>query len=315
MEYVEYTVETTPQAEDLISEIFLRYVDYGVSVQSKNDVLETMDKCRGAYDYIDENLFNGDGCVSLVKCSFPVDTADKYLKKVKADLATLNKNVKGCVDLGTLKITRRVFENDDWIKNWREHFAPIIFDKFCVCPSWIDYETEKPKVIIGTDLAFGTGEHETTSMCIRQLENYVKKGNVVIDVGTGSGILGICAAKLGANKVYMTDNDPVAITACIENVKQNGVADKCSVTLADLLVGITLKADVAVANITAEILVRLAESINGYLAPGGVLIMSGILNDRVKKVVDAFSFNGFGFIAKTTENEWSAVVMQKLRQT
>ena len=313
MKYVEFTVETTPEAEDLVAEIFLRYVDFGVSIKSDADVREIVETRKDTFDYINDELLTETTGKSFVKGSFPLNTAKRDFLKVQNDLDSLKTSLKGILDVGTLAVTERVFENDDWIKNWREHFKPITFDKLCVCPSWIECETEKQKVIIGTDLAFGTGEHETTSMCIKLLERFVKEGDVVADIGTGSGILGICAAKLGAKKVVMTDNDPSAVKACEENVKLNDVYDKCFPYLADLLEGREVKANVAVANITAEILIRLSETIKDFLLCGGTLIMSGILNAKVGAVKNAFLKNGFEYLETICENEWSAVVMRKLR--
>ena len=311
MKYVELSVRTTPEGEDLVADVFLRYIDIGVSVSSAKDAGDYIKENPTAFDYVDDALDTTSVGVSFVKGSFPLETAKEDIALVKKDLEDLKRSVAGIIDIGSLTTTERVFENDDWIKNWREHFKPIFFDKLCVCPTWIECDTDKQKVLIGTDLAFGTGEHETTSMCIKYLEKFVSVGDTVIDVGSGSGILGICAAKLGAKKVYMTDNDPQAVFSSGENIKINGVENIAAACFADLVEKTNVTANVVVANITAEILMRLAESIKDRIAEDGTLILSGILKDRIDKVVDKYAENGFEFLEKTIENEWSAVVLKK----
>ena len=312
MKYKEFTIETTAEAEDLISEIFLRYTDFGVSISSSEDVTELMLERAESFDYIDDDLIKPDG-KSFVKGCFPLETADDDFKTVLNDIETLKENGKGIVDLGTLTVSERVFENDDWIDNWRKSFKPIEFGKVCVVPSWLEYSGSRIPVTIGTDLAFGTGEHETTSLCIDMLEKNIFGGETVFDVGTGSGILGIVAAKLGAEKVYMTDNDPLAVHAAETNVSDNGVDGVCYPILSNLADDLVGVADVVVANITAEILIVLSESINNYLKENGLLLLSGILNDRLDKVRSAYMEKGFEIIETFSKGEWSALVARKLR--
>ena len=315
MKYREFTVRTTAEAEDLVAEAFLRYTDYGVSISDRADVDELIENRSDSFDYIADGVFSGEAGVSFVKGCFPVETADEDIKIVLSDIFEMKKAAEGSIDFGSLEISSRDFENDDWIKIWQETLKPIEFERLCVVPSWLEYESEKEKVVIGSDLAFGTGAHETTSFCIEYLEEFLTGGETVFDVGTGSGILGIAAAKLGAKKVLMCDNDPQAVFACENNIAINKVEKKCKVVLSDLSSEITGKADVVVANITAEILLILVESINDVIKEGGRLILSGILNDRVDKVVDAYKEKGFVKLSQKSSDEWSAVAFLKLRNT
>ena len=313
MKYREFSIKTTPMAEDIIAEAFLRYTDYGVSIIGGSDVTDLIDKRSDTFDYLDESVTEGEAGVSLVKGCFPVETAEEEFKIVLADIAEMKENSKGFIDFGSLTVTRRDFENDDWIKIWQNTLKPIEFDKLCVIPSWLSYEGEKERVMIGSDLAFGTGAHETTAFCISFLEKYIKGGETVFDVGSGSGILGISAAKLGAGSIVMCDNDPQAVIACENNISLNNVSDKCRVVLSDLSKEINGQASVVVANITAEILLRLVENINDIIKEGGTLILSGILNDRVDKVIKAYVDKGFEFLEKSSSAEWSAAAFKKLR--
>ena len=310
MQYKEFTVTTTSEAEDLVAEIFWRYTDFGVAVCSIADVIELIDDRRDTFDYIDENVLIGDADVSFVKGYFELNEADVAAEALRSDLETLRANSQGYFDLGTLEVVTRTVNGDDWIDVWRKHFKPIEFDKIVVCPEWIKCQTDKPIVLIGSNNAFGTGEHETTSMCIEYLEKYLRSSDVVIDVGTGSGILGISCAKLGADKVYMTDNDQVAVDSAKRNVLINKVENICFPTLADLFGQMNVKGDVVVANITAEILSLLSRDVTSYLKRGGVLIMSGILNAKLKSVISVYTALGFETLEYRTIGEWSAVTMR-----
>jgi ribosomal protein L11 methyltransferase len=161
-------------------------------------------------------------------------------------------------------------------------------------------------------MAFGTGEHETTSMCITLLEEYITAGTTVLDIGTGSGVLGIASIKLGAKKAVMTDIDQVAVLSAKHNAEINSVSDNCEVWRSDLLDGVGDLGDLAVANITAEILVRLTNDISKQLQKDGFLIMSGIIKSRLQFVIDEFSKVGFELIKTVEKGEWFAVVMKNI---
>ena len=159
-------------------------------------------------------------------------------------------------------------------------------------------------------MAFGTGEHETTSLCVKYLQKYVNSGNTVLDVGCGSGILGITASKLGAKNVIMTDIDECAVTATKHNMKNNDVVNG-TVLLKNLLDDNTVKGDVIVCNIMAEVLIAFAPYIGGNLTDGGIIILSGILADRLDRGKTAYEDSGFVFVEQEIKGEWSALVMRK----
>ena len=313
MKYVELTVVSNNEAEELVADIFWNYTDFGVAVCSVRDVIELTENRRSTFDYIDETLFEGDENVSFIKGYFPESDAAALCSAIRSDLDRLKDNSRGLIETGTLETITRTVEGDDWINVWKKHFKPIVFDKIVICPEWIKFDGERV-VTIGSNTAFGTGEHETTSMCVEYLERFIEEGQTVIDVGTGSGILGIAAAKLGAGKVYMTDNDDKAIEAANYNAVKNGVKDICLVEKGDLFGSLNVKGDVVVANITAEILALLSKDISSYLKENGVAILSGILNDRLGFVLDTYLPLGFALTDKKTKGEWTAIALKYVRK-
>ena len=218
---------------------------------------------------------------------------------------------RGGLSFGSLEETRRMIDGDDWIDVWKKHFRPLhIGTKIVVVPAWIDYKKEPHEVVVTLDsnMAFGTGEHETTSMCLEALQEVIKEGDVVVDVGCGSGILGIAAAKLGAKQCYLTDIDPVAVESAAHNALRNGVSQKTVVAHSDLLEDSSVRGDVVLANITAEILVRLAPSMPKNLKEGGTLILSGIIADRLPLVTEAYHAQGLKLCRQMNRGEWYALV-------
>lgn len=310
MKYQEITVTTTCEAEDLVADLFWKYTDYGVAISCVKDVIELTEAKVKNYDYLDNSLLKGDCSVSLVKGFFPIDKADELYKCLLKDLQGLKENGGEYINFGTLEVVKRIVDGDDWIEVWRKHYRPIYFGKITVCPEWIKYDGDGEVVYIDSNMAFGTGEHETTAMCVKLIEKYIKPSDTVIDVGTGSGILGLAAAKLGAKSVIMTDIDPVAVEAANRNAKLNKVDDVCKATLTNLLDGIVGAGDIVVANITAEVLAFLVKDIRSYVKADGVVILSGILNDRLEKVINAYEEAGLKTEETLTDGEWSAAVFK-----
>lgn len=310
MKYQEITVTTTSEAEDLVADLFWEYTDYGVAISCVKDVIELTEAKVKNYDYLDNSLLKGDCSVSLVKGFFPIDKADELYKSLLNDLQSLKENGGEYINFGTLEVVKRIVDGDDWIEVWRKHYRPIPFGKITVCPEWIKYDGDGKVVYIDSNMAFGTGEHETTAMCVKLIEKYLKPSDTVIDVGTGSGILGLAAAKLGAKSVIMTDIDPVAVEAANRNAKLNKVDGVCKATLTNLLDGIVGAGDIVVANITAEVLAFLVKDIRSYVKAGGTVILSGILNDRLEKVIKAYEAAGLKTQETLTDGEWSAAVFK-----
>lgn len=309
MKFTELTIHTTTEGSELIADILWQYTNYGVAISDVKDVIALQSDKVMYWDYIDENLLN-DKKEVLVKAFVPKDETAKTLPEIRGDLEVLSKNCEGITPLGSLETTLREVEGDDWIEIWKTHFRPLhIGERIVVCPEWIAYDKKPEEEVVKLDsnMAFGTGEHETTSMCLKLLQRYLTPSSVCIDVGCGSGILGISAIKLGAKHAYLTDIDYVAVESAKHNAEINGVADKVTVAHANLLDNAEIKGDIMLANITAEILCHLAPSIPKNLKAGGTLILSGIIESRLKMVEEVFSAQGLKEEKKLKDGEWFAL--------
>lgn len=312
-EFSEITVHTTTAASELVADAMWAYTDFGVNICDANDIVN-LQKGEGVYwDYIDDNLKLDEQADVLVKCFVPLDKAEEIRKNLRADFAAMLENAAGDISFGSLEDTVRIVDGDAWMDVWKEHFRPIHLGKIVVVPEWIDYKPQDGEkiVLLDSNMAFGTGEHETTSLCVELLQDCVTPDSVCIDVGCGSGILGISALKLGAKHAYLTDIDQIAVDSAKHNAKLNGVADRVTVSHSNLLDENEVTGDVILANITAEILTMLSPSIPKYLAKGGVLILSGILHDRLDLVKDAFLAQGLTLEKERAKGEWDALVFRR----
>ena len=311
MKFTELTIHTTSEGSELIADVLWRYTNYGVAISDVKDVIALQRDKAMYWDYMDEKLLDGNDV--LVKAFIALDETENKVPLIRADVEETAENGKGFINFGTLEITRREVEGDDWLEIWRKHFRPIhIGQRVVVVPEWLNYDKEGGEVIIKLDsnMAFGTGEHETTSMCLKLLQEYIKEGDVCIDVGCGSGILGIAAVKLGAKLAYLTDIDDIAVKSAKHNCLNNGVSEDVIVAHSDLLNDSQIKGDIMLANITGEILCRLAPSIPKNLKKGGVLILSGIIESRLNMVKNAFGAQGLELVESMRDGEWFALVFK-----
>ena len=311
MKFTQLTIHTTSEGSELIADALWHYTNYGVAISDVKDVIALQRDKAMYWDYIDESLTEG-GDV-LVKAFISLEETDRLMPLIRAELDELKENGAGYINFGTLETSRREVEGDDWLEIWRKHFRPLhIGGRVVIVPEWIDYAPADGEVIVKLDsnMAFGTGEHETTAMCLKLLQDYLKDGDTCIDVGCGSGILGSAAVKLGAKLAYLTDIDDVAVRSAKHNSANNGVADKTIVSHSDLLDDASIKGEIMLANITAEILVRLAPSIPKNLKQGGTLILSGIIESRLQAVLNAFGAQGLTLDRQLKEGEWYALAFR-----
>ena len=313
MKFTEVTVHTTTEGSEVVADILWRYSNYGVAISDVKDVIALQRDKVMYWDYMDEDLTKDTGEV-LVKAFVALEDAPAALPSIRRDLEEMASNCGGCMPLGSLEMTTRTVEGDDWIEIWRKHFRPIhIGGRVVVVPEWIKYEKQPQEVIIKLDsnMAFGTGEHETTSMCLELLQDYLTPESVCLDVGCGSGILGISAVLLGAKSAYLTDIDPIATQSAEHNCRLNGVEQKCTVLRTDLIGDGEVVADIALANITADVLCRLAPTLPPHVRAGGTLILSGIIKEKLQGVLSAFAAVGFLHEKTVNKGEWYACVFTK----
>ncbi len=309
MKFTEITVHTSTEGSELIADIMWRYSSYGVAISDVRDVIALQNDKVMYWDYMDEELTADMSGDVLVKAFIPVDITPQKMPEIRKDIEEMSISCGGALPLGSLEMTTRTVEGDDWIEIWRKHFRPIHIGNIVVVPEWIAYEKAEGEQVVKLDnnMAFGTGEHETTAMCVELLQEYLTPDSVCIDVGCGSGILGISAIKLGAKYAYLTDIDYVAVKSATHNCALNGVSDKVTVAHSDLLENSSVKGDIMLANITADILERLAPSIPKNLAEGGALILSGIIDEKKDGVIKAYCAQGLKLDKDMKRGEWNAL--------
>lgn len=314
MKYVELTIHTTSEASEIISDIMWAYTDYGVTICDKNDIIALQTAKESTFwDYMDDDLIADKGGEALVKCYIAEDVATQVIADILHDITQAKERALDAIAFGTLEDTKRTVDGDDWIDVWKKHFRPIRLGRIVVVPEWIDYTPEENErvVLLDSNMAFGTGEHETTSMCVEWIQQFITPDSVCIDVGAGSGILGISAIKLGAKKAYLTDIDQIAVESSLHNCQLNGVAEKAVVAHSNLLESTDICADIMFANITGEVLKMLAPSIPKNLKQNGVLILSGIIESRLQMVKDAYQQVGMEIINERQKGEWFSLVLKR----
>ena len=291
MKFIELTIHTTTEGSELVADILWNYTNYGVAISDVNDVIALQNDKRTFWDYMDDDLCEQAGGDVLVKCFLPLDVADEKIREIVSDLDALRERSAGIFRLGSLETARREVDGDDWIDIWKKHFRPIhIGERVVVCPEWIRYEKKPDEIVIRLDsnMAFGTGEHETTSMCLELLQKYLKEDETVIDVGCGS-----------------------AGRSAEHNSVLNGTAEKTKVALSDLLENADIRGGLMTANITADILCRLSESIPKNLQEGGTLILSGIIESKLEQVKRAYAEKGLSLVEQIRKGEWFALAMRR----
>lgn len=303
MKIIEICVKTTTEGSEIVADILMELTNEGVSIYDKNDLNNP------TWDYVEEGVNLAFEEEVLVKGYVLKDEAEKVISELKIKFESF----KDCgINFGSLDILLTETDNDKWRDVWKKYFQPIKIGDVVICPQWIDYKIEGVEKVIKIDpgLAFGTGEHETTSMVIALMQKESLIGKNVADVGCGSGILALAAKKLGATEVVLTDLDSQAIDAAKNNFSLNGLT--ADIFQADLLDTDKGPFDVIMANLTADILERLAVSLKTKLKADGKIIISGILDDRLPRVLEVYTCIGFETTEITEKGEWRAVAMKAI---
>ena len=305
--WIEVRVITKSEALEPISGIFYSLDCKGVAIEDPEDILGR-EQGPLTWDFADINVLEHKGKVAVVKAYFAEeDNIEDVLAYVNERLSELKEMG---LDLGEAKVEHEKMYEEDWANTWKQYYKPSkVGEKIVVKPIWEEYEAKDGELVVDLDpgMAFGTGTHETTRMCIQALERYVKEESTVFDVGCGSGILAIAAAKLGAKLAVGVDLDPVAVESSIENVGYNKL-NNIEILHGNLVEVIDGKADIVVANILAEIICILTDDVKRVLKDGGTFITSGIIHDRVDMVCEKLEATGFEVIEKNRDGEWNCIV-------
>ncbi len=307
--WIEVTIKTTTEAVEPITNILYEQGAGGAVIEDPKDFL-FQKKNELDWDYVEEEVFkkNEEDDVLIKTYVSEEKNVMKFVEIIKQKVLGLK---DFGIDIGEGSVSLDQVNEADWANAWKAYYKPTkVGQRVVVKPTWEDCAIQDGDLIIELDpgMAFGTGTHETTSMCIRELEKYVNKDSKVFDIGCGSGILAIAAAKLGAKEVVAVDLDEVAVKVAKENVLENKVEENVSVMHGNLTDVIKDKADVIVANIIADIIKILAKDVQNFMKEDAIFISSGIILDKVEEVKESLIENGFEIVEVQKLGEWSAIV-------
>ena len=292
-------VEHLERASSVIS-----MLDNGLMIEDFSDF--TLNGMYG--ELVDESILGADRSIAKISIFVPEEKElSEYTEYIKTRLSELK--IPFTLTLDDLM-------EEDWAQSWKQYFKPIPLGIVTIVPAWEKYDAKEGEIVIRLDpgMAFGTGNHETTRLVMRIMQDEIKGGEYALDVGCGSGILSICAVKLGAASCNGYDIDPVAVKVAIENANDCGLSDKIKVGTSDLLSGVERihgGYGVCVANIVAEIIIRMLPELGGYLAPGAPVILSGIVSEKADEVCRCAEQNGYRIERREVENDWVALLIRK----
>lgn len=325
MDWIQAKITTSCEGVDTVCAALYDLGISGLEISDKEDFRDFLENNRKYWDYVDEELErlkDADSCITLY---FSADAdGDAQLADVRSMLSELR---RGDSDgrLGSLELHLANMRDEDWSENWKKYFKPLeIGDRVLVVPQWeTDVpETDRVKFIINPGMSFGTGSHESTRMCIEELEKSVRRGDSVLDLGCGSGILSVIALLLGAGDAAAVDIDPMAVETAYSNLALNGLPQEiyhgfdgditCDSKLRESLM--TKKYDIVLANIVADVIIALSGFVKDFMADDGVFITSGIIAERTDEVVDALAAAGLDVIKVRRMGEWSAAVCRVSRK-
>ena len=315
--WIETKISTTTDAVDSVSGILLSIGINGFVIEDANDFNEFLTSTEYRWDYIDEELMERKNSPTSVTVYLPEnDQGKEWLFEIKDRLQTA-KISSPEIDFGTLEIEMKNIREEDWANNWKQHFKPFcVGEKLLIKPTWETVENTDGRTVLNIDpgSSFGTGQHHTTKLCLERLEEIVKIGDKVLDLGAGSGILSIGALLLGAESAVGIDIDENSVRIAKENAEQNGVENrfdaKCGNIIDDggLREKIGKNYDIVVANIVADVIILMSPLFKSFMHEDSTLIVSGIIHRQKEEVREALVKNGFKIVKSQESNDWSCIV-------
>lgn len=323
MKWKELTIKTTEEGiEIVLARLDMLGVQQVNIVQGHNEVDELLHSAEKYWDYAEEAVLNAQPAVQAYFSDLP-ENGDmvQFITDSIAELSEMRDELG--VDLGSLEISVRTVDEEDWANNWKAYFKPIsIGERLLVCPSWEEIPEGNERAVLRIDpgMAFGTGTHNTTRMCLELLEKNIKEGDLVADLGCGSGILSIASCLLGAREVHGIDIDPVASRVAVENAELNGIdKDTFFVMNGDILTDPDFRRsitngeyDIVLANIVANVIINFAYLLPSMMKKGGLLIASGIIEDRLDEVVSELEDCGLEILEIASGDDWRAVLARNI---
>ncbi len=314
MKWTEMTIYTSKEGIEVVSGILLSQGIDGFIVNDPDDFRQFAEENSDMWDLMDEDLYASFDAEPNIKVYLEDTNEGKILAiNLLNEISKLREQNKENI-YGRLEISQDLIKEQDWANNWKAFFRPFDVGKnLAVCPSWDTYDNVDGRIVLSIDPgnSFGSGLHETTRLCLMALEEYVEKGKNVIDVGCGSGILSVAAAKLGADSVIGIDIDESAVETSRQCAVQNGVEDKITVFCGDLTEMIKEPAEIVVGNLFAGIIVRMLADIARVLKDDGILITSGIVTDSLEDVLEGYKKYNLTIIETRSIGDWHVVIGKK----
>ena len=311
MKWSEIAIHTTHEATEAVANILYEAGASGVIIEDSVEPDRIRENLYGEIVELDRNDYPSEGVI--VKAYLPVNSfLIETMKEIKLSIAELPGYG---LDISINEIKTSEVDDEDWATAWKKYYHPVkISGRFTIVPTWEEYTpVDSDELIVELDpgMAFGTGTHPTTVMCMQALEKYVRKDDVVVDVGTGSGVLSIGAAMLGAKSVHALDLDQVAVIAAQENIELNKVDHIVQVTHGNLLESIAVNPQVIIANILAEVIVTFSQDAANLLPQDGLFIVSGIIEEKRDLVKEDLLAKGFEIVESVLMEDWVAIIAQK----
>ncbi len=307
MKWIEVSVKTTTAAVEAVANVLYDAGVNGVAIEDPRD-LQLLDRGVDAWELVDDKLIDSYYEGAIVKGYIP-DSPE-----VAGQVDLIRKSVDLLpgfgLDVGAGEVTMQPVDEEDWSEAWKKYFKPQKpGNRIVIKPTWETYEAVEGEVVLELDpgMAFGTGTHETTVLCLQELEKHVDHNKTVLDIGCGSGILAIAAALLGCKKAIGVDLDSMAVEISKRNAKLNHVGDFVDIRHGNLMDVLDEKAEIMVSNIIAEIIVKMCPNVNQYIIPGGLWIASGIINEKVLVVEKAMTSAGLELLETRTMGEWAVI--------